>query len=170
MPAGKSPRRLATCETTTCKRRRNGFFTGEPVQARLQRSAIATSPRNASFTHFESGKAATRSGSRRTTFVLRRYASVHTPRTPVEKSYSDLISLVRRFVGGFFVVGSFMFRCRACADEGRTPRLSNRNDSNRAACKHCKGHRQSSPSNFAARFWDWSKVASGHPDRRASSI
>src|ERR1017187_7992752 len=60
------------------------------------RAAIATTARSASFTDFESGKTAANSGSRSTTLVPRRYRSTYLPRTPPEKSYSALISLVRR--------------------------------------------------------------------------
>ena len=64
------------------------------VHARLRdsaRVAIATSARSASFTDFESGKAAINSGSRSTKLVPRRYRSTYLPRTPPEKSYSGLI-------------------------------------------------------------------------------
>ena len=90
------------------------------AHARLRdsvRSAIATSARSASFTDFESGKAAATSGSRSATLVRRRYSAAYLPRTPVEKSYSALISLVRRFVGAFFIVASFMVGRRAGADQ-----------------------------------------------------
>ena len=90
------------------------------VHARLRvsaRAAIATSARSASFTDFESGKASANSGSRSTTLVPRRYLSTYLPRTPPEKSYSGLISRVRRLEGGFFIGVSLMLRRRACADQ-----------------------------------------------------
>jgi len=98
------------------------------LHARLRasaRAAIATSARSASFTDFESGKAPANSGSRSTTLVPRRYLSTYLPRTPPEKSYSALISRLRRLEGGFFIVTSLMLRRLACAAQA-DPLSSNR--------------------------------------------
>ncbi len=57
---------------------------------------------------FESGNAATSSGSTEATFVPLLYRVTYFPRTPLEESYSAFMSLVRRLVEGFFI---FSFSC-----------------------------------------------------------
>jgi len=81
------------------------------------RVAIAASARRASLTDFESGNTSANSGSMSTTLIPRRYLSTYLPRTPPEKSYSALISGVRRLEGGFFIIASLMLGCGASADQ-----------------------------------------------------
>ena len=99
-------------------RRKVGSLLGED-QVRLRVSArVAASVRSASLTDFESGKASVNSGSGRTALVPRRYLSTYLPRTPAEKSYSALISWVRRLEEDFFIVASLMLCRRAYANQG----------------------------------------------------
>jgi hypothetical protein len=60
-------------------------------------------------------------------------------------SYSALISPVRRLEGGFFIVESLMFRCRACVDQADTL-SSNSMDHNQQTLvvRHAYDHERSS--------------------------
>src|SRR3972149_395768 len=73
--------------------------------------------RNASLTARVSGKISATSGSRRTTLVPCAYLAAVTPRTALEKSYSDRIVSSsdpsdRAFLLFFFILPSFMSGCQ----------------------------------------------------------